>query len=52
MLENIRQARTPDLKWVIPSCETVLPTEARSDRALDMTREISERMREKYGLKT
>jgi len=36
--------------WIIPSCETVLLTEDDSDRVFGMTREISEIMREKYGL--
>ena len=36
--------------WIIPSCETVLLTEDQSDQVFEMTREISERMREKYGL--
>jgi len=36
--------------WIIPSCETVLLTEEQSDRVFEMTRRISEIMREKYGM--
>ena len=35
--------------WVLPSCETVLLTNEQSDVALNMTKEISEIMRERYG---
>jgi len=35
--------------WVLPCCETVLLTEDQSDRVFHLTREISERMRSKYG---
>ena len=37
--------------WVLPSCETVLLTDEQSDHVFEMTREISEIMREKYGFK-
>ncbi|MBW2342608.1 MAG: hypothetical protein JRF53_01095 [Deltaproteobacteria bacterium] len=36
--------------WVLPSCETVLLTNEQSDVALNMTKEISEVMRERYGM--
>ncbi|MCD4716138.1 MAG: hypothetical protein K8R45_05280 [Desulfobacterales bacterium] len=35
--------------WVLPSCETVLLTNEQSDVALNMTKEISEIMRGRYG---
>ena len=35
--------------WVLPSCETVLLTNEQSDVALNMTKEISEVMRGRYG---
>jgi len=35
--------------WVLPSCETVLLTNEQSDHAFEMTREISEIMKKKYG---
>ena len=37
--------------WVLPSCETVLLTIEQSDHVFEMTREISERIKEKYGFK-
>jgi len=35
--------------WVLPACETVLLTNDQSDQVFEMTREISERMKEKYN---
>jgi len=35
--------------WILPSCETVLLTNEQSDVALNMTKEISEIMRGRYG---
>jgi hypothetical protein len=37
--------------WVLPSCETVLLTDQQSDHAFEMTREISDIMKQKYGFK-
>lgn len=38
-----------EASWVLPSCETVLLTPEESDRALSLTREISETMRARFG---
>jgi hypothetical protein len=35
--------------WVLPCCETVLLTNEQSDRVFRLTRELSERMKRKYG---
>jgi hypothetical protein len=35
--------------WVLPACETVLLTNDQSDQVFEMTREISDRMKEKYN---
>jgi intein/homing endonuclease len=37
--------------WVLPSCETVLLTIEQSDHVFEMTRDISEIMKKKYGFK-
>jgi len=37
--------------WLMPCCDTVMMSPENSDRAFRMTREISETMRHKYGLK-
>jgi hypothetical protein len=37
--------------WVLPSCETVLLTPEQSDHVFEMTREISEEMKCRYGFK-
>ena len=37
--------------WVLPACETVMLTDKLSDRVFEMTREISFRMKEKYGFR-
>jgi hypothetical protein len=37
--------------WILPSCETVLLSEEKSDLAFKMTREVSQEMKRKYGFK-
>ena len=38
--------------WILPSCDTTLLSPEQSDLAYSMTREISHRMRHKYGFNT
>jgi hypothetical protein len=37
--------------WLMPSCDTVMMTPEQSDPAFNMTKEISDIMRSKYGFK-
>lgn len=37
--------------WILPSCETIMLTLELSEMAFDMTHQISELLRERYGLK-
>ncbi len=46
---GIDEEKLARASWVLPSCETVLLTNDQSDRVFEMTREISERMKEKYN---
>ena len=47
--QGLDEERLVEASWILPSCETVLLTQDQSDRVLDLTRKISERVREKYG---
>jgi len=47
--QGIDEMMIAQSSWVLPSCETVLLTPEESDRALRLTREISEAMKAKYG---
>lgn len=45
---GIDEEKLARASWVLPSCETVLLSEDKSDHVFEMTREISERMKGKY----
>ena len=48
---GIDEEKLARASWVLPSCETVLLTIEQSDHVFEMTREISEIMKKKYGFK-
>jgi hypothetical protein len=46
---GVDEALLASASWVIPSCETVLLTPDQSDRAFEMTQEVSRIMKDHYG---
>jgi len=47
--QGIDEKTLAESSWILPSCETVLLTPNESDRALHITRQISQAMKKRYG---
>jgi len=47
--KGIDEALLAESSWVMPACDAVLLTPENADRAFKMTREISDKLKKKYG---